>query len=156
MNDTTVLPADVIENADFFEHYNANVTTEFDIDAGHGIPRVDYGVPCYETAFPYINKCGYAGVETALTWMFRDLKPGVTANLTNLVKFDQTKYQIGDSFQINGYVYKPEACQNGAACKVHIAFHGCTMGTDTFGTDYVTYAGYNELAEANNLVILYP
>ena len=30
------------------------------------------------------------------------------------------------------------------------------MGSDTFGTDYVKYAGYNELAEANNLVILYP
>ena len=30
------------------------------------------------------------------------------------------------------------------------------MGTSNLGMSYVKNAGYNELAEANNLVILYP
>ena len=56
-----------------------------------------------------------------------------------------------------GYFYAPEQCMNKtAACKLHVVFHGCSQTIGDIGMDYVTHTGYNELADTNNLVILYP
>ena len=56
-----------------------------------------------------------------------------------------------------GYFYAPEQCMNKTAnCKLHVVFHGCLQTLDDIGMDYVTHTGYNELADTNNLVILYP
>ena len=55
-NDPLVPQEAVEQNKDLYEHYSANVSSKFDIDSGHGIPRVDYGVVCNTTQKPYINK----------------------------------------------------------------------------------------------------
>jgi hypothetical protein len=55
-----------------------------------------------------------------------------------------------------GFVYVPTICQAGAACRVHIALHGCKQSSETIGTDFVRHAGYNEWADANNIIVLYP
>lgn len=67
-----------------------------------------------------------------------------------------------------GYVYIPESCktagEHGGKCGLHVAFHGCLQGGDTgdkagggySGNLYSKYAGYNEWAKTNNIVILYP
>jgi len=55
-----------------------------------------------------------------------------------------------------GVIYVPTACQNGARCKLHIHFHGCGAMYDFLGLYYVNYIGFNEVAEANNIIILYP
>jgi poly(3-hydroxybutyrate) depolymerase len=63
------------------------------------------------------------------------------------------------SFADNGYLYVPEACQSGAQCRLHVAFHGCKQGGDNdhpFGNIFARFAGYNEWAKNNRIVVLYP
>ena len=63
------------------------------------------------------------------------------------------------SFADNGYLYVPEACQSGAPCRLHVAFHGCKQGGDNdppFGNIFARFAGYNEWAKNNRIVVLYP
>lgn len=45
---------------------------------------------------------------------------------------------------------------NFAACGLHIAFHGCNQGKTFVGDAYVKQTNYNQVADANNFIILYP
>jgi poly(3-hydroxybutyrate) depolymerase len=53
-------------------------------------------------------------------------------------------------------VYVPEACQRTIGCRLHVAFHGCLQNVDTIGDAFIRHAGYNEWAEANRIIVLYP
>jgi len=61
-----------------------------------------------------------------------------------------------------GYVFIPKACKEGKQCRLHVAFHGCLQGGQTdkrpghSGNLFSKYAGYNEWAAANDIVVLYP
>jgi poly(3-hydroxybutyrate) depolymerase len=55
-----------------------------------------------------------------------------------------------------GYVYVPRSCQQGATCRVHIAFHGGLQTLDDIGTEYVAKTGFNNWADTNNIIVLYP
>lgn len=44
----------------------------------------------------------------------------------------------------------------GRRCRLHVAFHGCQQNADTIGDAFIRGAGYNEWAEANRIVVLYP
>jgi poly(3-hydroxybutyrate) depolymerase len=39
---------------------------------------------------------------------------------------------------------------------VHVAFHGCQQSAEFIGDTFVRDAGYNEWAESNRLLVLYP
>lgn len=41
-------------------------------------------------------------------------------------------------------------------CKLHIAFHGCLQNAMRKNDAYVRFAGYNEWADTNRIVVLYP
>jgi hypothetical protein len=62
----------------------------------------------------------------------------------------------------NGYLFVPESCREGKKCKLHVAFHGCLQGGKTdqrlghTGNLFSKFAGYNEWAAANDIVVLYP
>ena len=56
-----------------------------------------------------------------------------------------------------GYLYVPSACQSGkVSCRLHVSFHGCQQTLSLIGNAYAVHAGYNEWAEANNIIVLYP
>jgi hypothetical protein len=56
-----------------------------------------------------------------------------------------------------GYLYAPLTCDGtGIKCPLVVAFHGCEQSIDDIGEVFVRHAGYIELAEANNLVVLFP
>ena len=83
----------------------------------------------------------------------------------NLYAFDQFPYipemnlKYGDpywSLGQMGFIYVPTSCQEGAACGLHISFHGCEMTVEDMDDTYARHAGFNEWAESNNLVVLYP
>lgn len=42
------------------------------------------------------------------------------------------------------------------ACPVHAVFHGCLQSYSIVGYEFILHSGYNEWAEANNLIVLYP
>ncbi|XP_056425513.1 uncharacterized protein LOC130367135 [Hyla sarda] len=55
-----------------------------------------------------------------------------------------------------GYIYVPASCQSGAVCKLHIVFHGCLQAREKLGDKYARNTGYNQVADLNNFIILYP
>eukprot|EP00824_Muranothrix_gubernata_P019564 TRINITY_DN39343_c0_g1_i1.p1 TRINITY_DN39343_c0_g1~~TRINITY_DN39343_c0_g1_i1.p1 ORF type:complete len:261 (+),score=37.64 TRINITY_DN39343_c0_g1_i1:120-785(+) len=108
------------------------------IDCGHGVPTIDFGVDCPKTTSPYINKCGYDGVQKVLEQIYGTLNAKSTAS-GEFITFDQapyisgwTPYEVG--MHEHGHIYVPNACKGGAIkCKLHIAFHGCKQNTDAIG-----------------------
>jgi poly(3-hydroxybutyrate) depolymerase len=42
------------------------------------------------------------------------------------------------------------------AAKLHVVLEGCLQNEDKIGDQFYTHAGYNEWAESNNIIILYP
>ena len=77
-----------------------------------------------------------------------------------LLKFDQEEFfqsASGASMEDFGFVYIPPACEDGSLqCRLHVFFHGCTMQHQVIGTDFITNAGFIEIADANNIVVLFP
>lgn len=57
------------------------------------------------------------------------------------------------NFGAQGFVFYPDQClEDGASCKIHINLHGCGAQ----GLTLVMFAGYNEYAVSNDLIMLYP
>lgn len=56
----------------------------------------------------------------------------------------------------DGVMYVPTSCQNNDRCILHIHFHGCGNGMEVLGKEYYSNVGLNEVAEANDMIILYP
>jgi hypothetical protein len=57
------------------------------------------------------------------------------------------------SFDKQGYVYFPAACNKGKKCPIHVALHGCKQGLKHYSTKK---AGYLEVAELNDIIVLFP
>lgn len=55
-----------------------------------------------------------------------------------------------------GYVYVPTGCQSRDDCDVHVAFHGCLQTVGNIQTKFVQFTGYQEVAEANDIVVMFP
>ena len=137
-------------------------------EAGHAFPSPDSTDKCNLTQFPYMVNCNYDGAGKLLQWLYPDIKNvqrGVTRP-ESLRQFDQSAYAEAGKFTSldkSAWVYVPQACQQGGAqCKLHVAFHGCEQGQrfdsngTVFGKRFVERAGYNEWAEAAQVVVLYP
>jgi hypothetical protein len=68
------------------------------------------------------------------------------------------------SMAYDGYVFIPETCKDGRTCKLHVAFHGCLQGGENRDPRsgqwnsnlFAKFAGYNEWAQANDIIVLYP
>ena len=148
---------------------SAFITTEFEVPAEHCMPTLDYGVECTLLEFPYLGKCAYDGAGEGLQAIYSPQSGYMSnpraANMVdaNFFSFDQRPFFATGSVEAlrasladSGFIYVPTACQQGAACSLHIAFHGCHMGVDEAGDTYARNSGYNEWAESNNLVVLYP
>jgi hypothetical protein len=112
---------------------------------------------------PYIDNCNYPSWFAILQFIYQDITYADNSkmNASNLLEFDQTEFFNGGSpgqysMDSTGYVYVPTQCREGAACRLHIAFHGCEQGRGTIGDVFAVHAGYNGVAEMNNIIVLYP
>jgi hypothetical protein len=89
----------------------------------------------------------------------------------HLFAFDQTEVakDLNNHYlSRKGFLFVPQNCAEGRKCKLHIAFHGCLQGYGLQGhlieqaiysmdwTHFVENAGYNEWANTNDIVVLYP
>ena len=54
-----------------------------------------------------------------------------------------------------GYMYVPLKCQK-MKCPAHYVFHGCNQDIAWISTAFIEFAGYNSVAELNDIVIVYP
>merc|ERR550532_1183953 len=52
------------------------------------------------------------------------------------------------------YCYQPYRTYD--ECKLHVVFHGCQMGREYIGDEFFRNSGYLEIAEQNNIIVMFP
>ena len=165
-NDKVVARSVTDDTVKFYEHYlgaenKGNIFYQTTYGAGHSQVTLTAGLPCPSNETPYINGCGYDAAGKILQHMYGALNPrNPGAPMGKMLKFDQGQFTMLDppiySMANTGYVYVPDACAKMEACRVHIALHGCLQDFDDIGDQYISQAGYNEWADTNRLIVLYP
>lgn len=125
-----------------------------DVAAPHGFPTLYSGATCTSMAEPFLNACNYDAAGELLATLYGDLRPKGTAS-SELIEVAQPGADDATMLP-NALAYVPPSCSDGAVCGVHIAFHGCQQSTAFVGDVFAASAGYNEWAETNDLIVLYP
>ena len=165
--DTVVDPSVMLGLESYLDLMNVStniITSVFDVESEHCLPTDSSDPllePCSQLAEPYLGSCNYDGAGDALKTILIDeeLKPRIDMITENLVEFSQLDYnEHGSLSSINdiGYIYIPTSCRGNSNCKLHISFHGCKQNLQIIGDTYARYSGFNEWAEANNIIVLYP
>lgn len=160
--DQTVTQKVVEQNLRFFQL--AGVAPEQlsyvnNVPAGHAIivdTPSDSG--CALTQSPYINNCGFIQSQQMLRFIYGPLNPPAAQPTGKLISFNQRSFIHGalSSMSNTAYAYVPASCAS-QSCRVHVAFHGCEQGAAVLKTEHFYSAtGYNELADSNNIIVLYP
>ena len=135
--------------------------------AGHALITPAYGNDCAANAEPYISHCsttngqGYDQAQALLQHIYGPLNPRVEVPAGKLISFNQRAYaSAATSMAETGYVYVPPECAAGASgvssCRVHVALHGCNQSAESVGDKFYSKTGYNQWADSNKLIILYP
>ncbi len=168
----SVVPTQVMKALDsYYKNYISASRIYFkkDIAAEHAMLTETFGNSCGFKGEPFINDCDFDAAGELLKWIYGDLNPKNTEDLRGeLIEFDQGEFIADpDSHGMwqNGWVYVPASCQEGARCRIHVAFHGCSQYPGAsyaagpqgkMGDTYVKHAGYNEWADTNRIIVLYP
>lgn len=153
----TVVSKDVaLATSSFYEGLLApeNITFVADVEASHGVPTLDIGVACDTVASPYLNACAYDAAGELLQALSGPLNERVTAT-GQLLSIAQPG-AADANMQKSAFLYVPVACASGERCGIHVALHGCMQSAEVIGDVYAAGAGFNEWAESNNLLVLYP
>ena len=131
--------------------------------AGHAVITPSYGNDCAANADPYISHCniesqGYDQAQAILGHIYGALQPRVDTPAGQIVSFNQRTYASASTGMADtGYLYVPQSCSaTGANCKVHVAIHGCKQSAESVGNQFYTDTGYNNWADNNKLLVLYP
>ncbi|TRY67557.1 hypothetical protein TCAL_03306, partial [Tigriopus californicus] len=165
--DETVQVSSASKVEQFYNHFLANPESQLklknDLPASHAVVSDHAGTPCGVTDKFYIQNCDFDSVYAMLNHLIGDLSPPTAPGTMQgrLVEFDQNEFFEGNakgaSMDETGFVYIPPACEDGSVqCNFHIFFHGCSMQFEEIGTEFIRRAGFIEVADANNLVILFP
>jgi poly(3-hydroxybutyrate) depolymerase len=160
-NDTTVKESVNDDLAAFYEHFGAAVSYRTTSPAGHAWISPLGSNACSSTAPPYVNDCGDDPERDMLEHLYGTVADPAGTPSGTLGTVDQdAAAPSGDaaavSMRSTGYVYVPDACADGATCRLLVALHGCRQGADTIGTTFVESAHLNEYADTNATVVLYP
>ncbi len=140
-----------------------NIKAVYTLDSNHCLPtdkNHEKLIPCEECGSPFIGMCSYDGAGEALKHIYETShaplnNPGPANG--RLVKFSQKEFW-GKSKNMHkyGYIYIPSQIDSQKQLKLHVVLHGCLQNIDFLNTDFIELAGYNEWAENNNMIILYP
>lgn len=128
--------------------------------AGHSIVTDDAGhLACHVTAPPFINNCGFAQSQDILRHIYGPLNPPASAARLGgrLIKLNQKAFAAGSRTGMSdeAFAYIPRVCES-TPCKVHVAIHGCLQYAGKVGSKYYSDTGYNEIADTNGIIVLYP
>ena len=153
----TIVNADVSAAArSFYESHVGSGEVRYvdDVIAVHGFPTISVGVACDSVATPFLNACDYDAAGEMLRTLYGELNERVTAT-GELVSIPQPGFEEAEMLD-TALLYVPTSCATGETCGVHVAFHGCQQSVEFIGDSFAAGAGYNEWAESNNLLVLYP
>jgi poly(3-hydroxybutyrate) depolymerase len=132
------------------------------IPAGHALITPSFGNACSANAAPYISHCevdgqGYDQSGELLRHILGPLQPRATSLAGKLLTFRQRTYAPASTGMAEqAFLYVPPSCAEGQNCRVHVALHGCQQSAEKVGKNFVADTGYNEWAEHNRLLVLYP
>lgn len=183
--DRTVRPAVMDRAYDWYRNMGVaagSIYYKKDMMTGHALPTIHYGNECGEISrAPWIAACNYDGAGEVLKHIYGALNPPAPVALGGkLIEFAQKDFadppaanpeDLARETSLNefGYAYVPQSCQQGEVCRIHVVFHGCRQiynrdpggrdpagGGRVFGLQMVLHAGYNEWADTNHLIVLYP
>lgn len=165
-DDTVVRPPAVNATVAFFQQVGVTgdrlkyVNT---LPAGHALISPGRGNDCAANAAPYISHCTVGDVPydqagDLLAHIHGPLQPKASSAQGELMVFRQREFAVQSSgLADEAYLYVPSACRAADAhCKVHVAIHGCEQSSEVVGQRFVTETGYNEWADTNGLLVLYP
>jgi len=163
--DSVVTPGSGRNVEEIMRHFGARVQTKFDIPGNHAHPTNNFGPACGSSpSQPWISNCNYQGSYEMLNHLYGGglVRPddGTVAR-GDFILFSQAEFfnfaPSLSSMDTAGYVYIPSGCRDKLTpCALHIAFHGCQQNRATVGDVYAKNAGYLEVAELNNIIVLYP
>lgn len=155
---------------------SGNIAYDDTVAAGHSLITTNPEDNALDENFPpYINRGDFIQSHRILTQIYgSSVKPAAEQATGRVMRFDQSEF-FGNhpraSMSRYGYAYIPKAVDEGEKARVHIALHGCKQGYNyinyvngkldrknsvPYGNRYITTTGYNEMADSNNLIILYP
>jgi hypothetical protein len=163
--DTVVYQQAVDATVSFFEQAGvpqSNLLYVNSVPAGHAFIAPSFGNVCADNAAPYINHCEidkkkYDQAGALLQQIYGTLNPPAHSLSGRILPFDQREFATSATGMADtGFVYVPKSCDQGATCKVHVAFHGCKQSAAVVGDDFYANTGYNYWADTNNIIVLYP
>lgn len=135
----------------------SQIKFEKTIETAHGFPTLDFGASCKLGFLPWILKCNYDLAAEILKSFYELKQPRVEAKKENLLIFDQSEFGNAQTPLFStGWIYVPDYCKQGGLCQLHVALHGCQMNPDYIQDQFASRAGYNEWAESNQIIVLYP
>ncbi len=140
-----------------------------DIDAPHGQVTDDFGdLTANPNSDHHIVDLDYDTPGRLLELIYGSLdEVKYKSELNDLIEFDQSEFigycENGRFKRIlpervgmaeTGFLYIPRNFQPGHR-RIHVAFHGCDQYADET-MEFVRNSGYNQWADLNNIVVLYP
>ena len=164
--DAVVKPTVVQATRDFYQAAGVPKTSLAFVGtwpAGHAFISPTFGNKCATNAAPYIDQCAKKGSvydqpHAILQRIYGSLKPAVASLSSTVRPFDQRAFADASiGFDTVGFYYVPKSCTaSSSACAVHVVFHGCLQGASVVGSDVYSKVGYNQWADSNNIIVLYP
>ena len=141
-------------SAEQYRALGAEVSVVNELEAAHGVPTLTTGAACDSFEPPYLNACEFDTAGAILGAIYDDLQPrgGATGELLNVPVAGSEDASLLDE----ALLYVPASCAAGEACGVHVFFHGCSQSSELLGDVVARGAGFNEWAETNRLLVLYP
>lgn len=152
---------------DLYQYYQSftsvsNITYNNYTPAEHSWVTPDAITECSYLALPYMNNCGIDPEQTFLTMFYGQLNARNSGKLSgSFIQFNQNTFCPNShcaaiSMDSTGWLFVPQNCAQGQACRLVVALHGCSQNQETVGTTFVQNAGINEWADTNNIIVLYP
>ncbi len=155
--DETVLPVVMNVLHQIYQNWGVkDLFYEHNLRVGHAFPTEDFGNNCeVASQAPWISKCGRDIAGEMLAHLIGPLQPKLPARANRLLKFAQPNIPKSGLYK-EGFAYVPQACAKKRTCSIHVAFHGCHQSVTELQDKFTMHAGYNEWAEANSFIVLYP
>lgn len=142
---------------------DANIRYVNNVPSGHALITPQFGNACAANTAPYISHCtvqgkGYDQAGALLQHIYGKLRPAAKTLGSSVVAFNQREFAPAASGMADdAYLYVPKSCTKaGSNCKVHVALHGCEQSAKVVGNDFYSDTGYNNWADSNQMVVLYP
>ena len=140
----------------FYEELGSadNLTVVRDVPVAHGMPTLSAGTDCDSMATPFLNACDYDAAGELLTALYGSMHDRTNA-AGELRVIPQPGYADAEMLE-SAFLYVPTDCRAGAECGLHVALHGCQQSSEFVDDTFARHAGFNEWAESNQLMVLYP